>query len=312
MAQPRRRCAYGSGVALGWLLVVVVLLLLDAQRGCRVEGFLAATATRKQTPPPHQHRPWKKRVTDFQPGPLDRFLKASKDEDDDDTWMDAKLQDESSEDRKRRALLYNVVGACLLAASGVSATYLFQSSVYTPNGFTRISPTQFIAALGDPKATQGRNAKDWGIWAVDPGPRGVWLRDYSNVLVSNQYQAPAGWTFDPNSWWLEEHGLIMESPNFSLPSGRYLVTGGRMTTTGLTVQSDGSWKLDEGATLYDVTHLPCRSAKYTPVDGPSSSSSSPLEANPRDFPVTPGAEMPKVPGYHKQDYAVLFVVGKAK
>ena len=34
-------------------------------------------------------------------------------------------------DWKRRDFMYNVVGAGLLAASGVSATYLFQSSVYT-------------------------------------------------------------------------------------------------------------------------------------------------------------------------------------
>lgn len=64
--------------------------------------------------------------------------------------------------------------------------------------------------------------------------------------------APAGWTFDKNNWWLEEHGLIMESPYFPLPPGRYLVTGGRLVTTGLTITEDGRWKLDEG-TLYDVS-----------------------------------------------------------
>ena len=41
-----------------------------------------------------------------------------------------------------------------------------------PPNFKRI-PTQFIAALGDPTSDSGSNAKEWGIWTVDPGPRGV-------------------------------------------------------------------------------------------------------------------------------------------
>lgn len=101
-------------------------------------------------------------------------------------------------------------------------------------------------------------------------------------------------------------GLIMESPDFSLKPGRYLVTGAREVTTGLTVEPDGRWKLDKG-TLYDVTHLPCRSARYNPI----SEKGSPSSANPRDFPVRPGAEMPPIPGTDKQDYAVLFVIGEA-
>lgn len=233
-------------------------------------------------------------------------------DDNDETWMDEANTDASALDGKRRNLMYNVVGAGLLAASGVSATYLFQSSVYTPNGFTRIPRTKFIAALGDPKASQGTNANTWGIWGLDPGPRGVWLKDYSTTLVASNNIAPAGWTFDPNDWWLEEHGLIMESPYFPLPPGRYLVTGGRMVTTGLTIASDGTWTLDDGNSLYDVTHLPCRSARYTPVQlSTDATIGSPLTANPLDFPVAPGAQMPPVPGCNKQDYAVLFVVGKA-
>ena len=38
-------------------------------------------------------------------------------------------------------------------------------------------------------------------------------------------------------WWLEEHGLIMEQPDFPVPAGGYLVTGGRDTTAVLTVWS---------------------------------------------------------------------------
>ena len=35
----------------------------------------------------------------------------------------------------------------------------------------------------------------------------------------------------------------------------------------------------------------------------------PNNANPSDFPVKPGSDMPAVQGCHKQDYAVVFVVG---
>ena len=228
---------------------------------------------------------------------------------DDSTWME-----ESDNKNKRRDLIYNTIGLGLIGASGWASLSLFNTNVYTPSGFQRISPTQFIAALGDPQASQGSGASEWGLWGVDPGPRGVWLRDYSRDIVANENQiAPAGWKFDENDWWLEEHGLIMEAPKFPLKEGRYLVTGGRMVTTGLTIDAGGNWKLDEGATLYDVTHLPCRSARYTPdpTTTAQGEQGSPLTANPRDFPVAPGAIMPSVPGCKKQDYAVLFVVGKA-
>jgi len=227
-------------------------------------------------------------------------LQLAKDEENikDETWV------EESPDSKRRNLILNAVGLGLLGVSGVSSAYLFQSNVYTPSGFQRIYPTQFIAALGDPKSSQGNNAQEWGVWRVDPGPRGVWLDKYNKEIVENK--APAGWTFDINNWWLEEHGLIMEAPQFPLKAGRYLVTGGRMVTTGMTVDNQGNWKLDEG-TLYDVTHLPCRSARYTPKEN---GNGSPLTAKFSDFPVKPGAIMPTVEGCDKLDYAVLFVVGK--
>jgi len=103
----------------------------------------------------------------------------------------------------------------------------------------------------------------------------------------------------------------MESPTFPLKPGRYLVTGARAITTGLTIESNGRWKLDEG-TLYDVTHLPCRSARYNPTGSSDTNVvGSPASANLQDFPVRPGAEMPPIPGTNKQDYAVLFVIGKA-
>lgn len=200
----------------------------------------------------------------------------------------------------RRALLASAVFAGVSFATEVTAGPKFK-------GFKRIR-TQFIAALGDPKASSGTEASQWGLWREDPGPRGVWLRKYADLQKSGG-KAPAGWKFDNNDWWLEEHGLIMEAPEFPVPTGRYLVTGGRETTTVLTVsapdaQGKQQWSLDDDAKLYDVTHLPCRSARYTPNGG-----GSPATAKESDFPVAPGAEMPAVQGCNKQDYAVLFVIG---
>lgn len=175
----------------------------------------------------------------------------------------------------------------------------------TMENFKRVS-TQFIAA--DPgmlqgKESSGTGADHWGIWRIDPGPRGVRLSDFPRLLARDGVAPRGGWQFDKGDWWLEEHGLIMEKPHFPLPVGRYRVTGGRETTATLTVLPDFTWELDGGATLHDVTHLPCRSARYRP----ESDAASPANANPAEFPVTPGAEMPVVEGCSKQDYAVVFV-----
>jgi len=126
--------------------------------------------------------------------------------------------------------------------------------------------------------------------------------------------APARWRFDGADWWLEEHGLIMEQPQFPLPPGKYLVTGDRAVTATLTIHpadktGDRRWELDDGATLYDVTHLACRSARYRPLSG--SGSCSPAKARQSAFPVAPGAAMPPVDGCEKQDYSVLIVIGIA-
>ncbi len=178
--------------------------------------------------------------------------------------------------------------------------------------FKRI-PTQFIAALGDPGATSGSNAQSWGLWRLDPGPRGVWLDSYEQLKAAGGV-APAQWKFDSTDWWLEENGLIMEKPDFPVPPGKYVVTGDREVITVLTVHpadKDGAkrWELDNGAELYDVTHLPCRSARYTSAT--SDGSCSPAKAQKSAFPVTPGGPMPPVEGCNKQDYAVLFVIGVA-
>ena len=174
-------------------------------------------------------------------------------------------------------------------------------------------PTQYIAALGDRGATSGTGAEAWGLWAVDPGPRGVKLNRFAALQAAGGI-APANWAFDGADWWLEEHGLIMEPPTFPLPPGRYVVTGGRAATAILTVQpmdnkGTQSWSLDQGATLYDVTHLRCRAARYTPSTG-AGPSCSPQSAQQAAFPVAPGAAMPAVGDCNKQDYEVLIVIGK--
>lgn len=171
-------------------------------------------------------------------------------------------------------------------------------------------PTQYIAALGEPMASAGEDAHTWGLWPVDPGPRGVWTKDFPN-LVSRGGRAPAGWRFDPRAWWLEEHGLIMEAPEFPLPAGQYVVTGGREVTSILTVSAPDAagrqdWSLEGGATIYDVTHLRCRAAVYTARAGQSCT---PDKTPTGVFPMSPDREMPSIEGCDKQDYQVLIVVG---
>lgn len=178
-----------------------------------------------------------------------------------------------------------------------------------------LRPIQYIAALGDPEATSGTGAQSWGLWKLDPGPRGVDLDNIAKV-ESQGGVAPAGWKFDGSDWYVEEHGLIMEKPTGgdggsgeTLKPGKYLVTGARKVRTALTVfppdaTGNQRWELAEGK-LFDVTHLPCRTGRYT------GAGCTPAKARKSDFPVTPGALMPAVEGCNKQDYAVLFVLGVA-
>ncbi|HVS25058.1 MAG TPA: hypothetical protein VMU03_15115 [Gammaproteobacteria bacterium] len=202
----------------------------------------------------------------------------------------------------------------LAAGTAAAATAALPRAAFAAQDYRdfRQVPTQYIAALSGPDARSGNDAQTWGLWRQDPGPRGVPLQDYDGLLAAGGV-APAKWRLDDEAWWLEEHGLIMERPEFPLPAGRYLVTGGRAVTTVLTVAPMGRdggqrWALD-GATVYDVTHLRCRSALYTPVT--SGGSCSPAKAQIGAFPVQPGAAMPPVAGCHKQDYAVLIVIAVA-
>ena len=212
--------------------------------------------------------------------------------------------------RNRRHLLSHT---CLATVWLLTIAIVTQSVYAADRGqtkFRRIS-TQYIAALGDPGTTSGSGAQLWGLWPLDPGPRGVKLNRYQSLREAGGV-APARWKFNEADWWLEEHGLIMEQPTVPLPPGKYVVTGARKVTAVLTIHppdshGDGRWELDQGATLYDVTHLACRSARYTPAT--AGSSCSPAKAKQTAFPVAPGGAMPPVEGCAKQDYAVLIVIG---
>jgi len=201
--------------------------------------------------------------------------------------------------------------AAALLATMVAAAQPAQAAG-SQTKFRRV-PIQFIAALGDPGATSGSGAQAWGLWPLDPGPRGVELKRYDRLKKAGGV-APARWRFDGSGWWLEEHGLIMESPDFPVPPRKYRVTGDRGVAAVLTIHpadrnGDRRWELDGGATLHDVTHLACRSARYTPAKG--AGSCSPANARQSEFPVAPGATMPPVEGCAKQDYSVLIVIGVA-
>ncbi len=209
----------------------------------------------------------------------------------------------------RRAFL--VSGAAAAAAAWVPSPLVASADAAQRQDRFRRVPAQYIAALGDPKATFGGNAHQWGLWRLDPGPRGVTLDQFPRLKASGGV-APAGWRFDEKDWWLEEHGLIMEAPEFPMPPGRYMVTGFRDVQAVLTVHPPGPggqqrWELSDGATIYDVTHLRCRSARYTPAAG--APACSPAKAQQSTFPVRPGAPMPPVESCAKQDYAVLIVIG---
>ena len=215
-----------------------------------------------------------------------------------------------------------------LSIFGVQMLMLLQSLqlLHAQDGETtfRSVRTQFIAALGDPAASSGSGAQTWGLWRQDPGPRGVWLNNFDQQLVVSGGVAPASWQFDDNDWWLDENGIIMEKPEFSVPAGKYIVTGDREAVAMLTIHPMDEkgvqrWELGNDATLYDVTHLPCRTARYTPLTGNDAGNEagsathvcSPASAKRSDFPVTPGGPMPPVDGCHKLDYAVLFIVAEA-
>src|SRR5262245_51245781 len=92
--------------------------------------------------------------------------------------------------------------SCVLLAMGL----LMLPGLADAETMIKRIPTQYIAALGEPGATSGTGAESWGLWRLDPGPRGVELGDYETLKTAGV--APAQWKFDSSDWWLEEHGLI--------------------------------------------------------------------------------------------------------
>ena len=173
----------------------------------------------------------------------------------------------------------------------------------------RYIPTQYIATLAPADANFGTGAETWGLWKIDPGPIGVWLRFYQLLQKAGNI-APSGWRFDIDDWWLDENGLIMKAPEFPMPAGEFYVTNGEENISLLTVEKPDeegkqAWSLSDGKTIAEVTHGPCRSARYTPKE--SSGTCSPKNANRMVFPLKPGEAPPYVQGCNRKNYAVLIV-----
>ena len=91
-----------------------------------------------------------------------------------------------------------------------SLTVGVSSQTIAQTKFKRIR-TQYIAALAQGNSTSGTGAETWGLWRIDPGPIGVWLRFYKLLQKAGNI-APAGWRFNIDDWWLDENGLIMKAP----------------------------------------------------------------------------------------------------
>ena len=199
---------------------------------------------------------------------------------------------------------------------------LYPAGTYDPGTYpadgTRWVPVSSWFGTADPgmahsNLNHGDGALGWGIWRGDPGPTGVPFSGIPALMES--HVAPAGWTLDDNAWWVEEHGRIMTTPT-AMPDGQYQLTWlnqreGSTRHVYLTIVGD-TWSLDSGdpdvvPTLYDVTHLPCRSAVYTTPDGAPEGSCSPANVPTSQYPVTPGAPMPATPGCDNMDYAVTFI-----
>ena len=192
-----------------------------------------------------------------------------------------------------------------------SLTVGLSSQTIAQTKFKRIR-TQYIAALAQSNLTSGTGAETWGLWRIDPGPIGVWLRFYKLLQKAGNI-APAGWRFNIDDWWLDENGLIMKAPDFPMPAGKYYVTNGEEHISLLTVDPPDAtgkqaWSLSDNKTIANVTHGPCRSTRYTPEN--VSGTCSPVNANQNVFPLKPGEDPPPVQGCKRKKYAVLIVFGK--
>ncbi len=174
-------------------------------------------------------------------------------------------------------------------------------------------PIKFIAALGSPTATSGTGAETWGIWHDDPAQRAVWLKYYPIVKAAGGF-APGNWQVNDDDWWMDENSLIMQPPEFPVPPRKYIVSGDREVVTTLTIypkDENGvmAWELEDKATLYDVTHLPCRSARYTPANS-GTGTCIPTNVDRNLYPLQPEDETATIVGCQKQDYSVLLVLSE--
>ncbi len=187
------------------------------------------------------------------------------------------------------------------------------SSAFAHEAIPKRLPVKFIAALGDPNASSGTGAETWGIWHDDPAQRAVWLKYYPIVKAAGGF-APGNWQVNDDDWWMDENSLIMQPPEFPVPARKYIVSGDREVVTTLTIHPKNengvmAWELDDNAALYDVTHLPCRSARYTPVNN-GSGTCIPTNADRNLYPLQPEDETATISGCQKQDYSVLLVLAE--
>lgn len=97
-----------------------------------------------------------------------------------------------------------------------------------------------------------------------------------------------------------------------MPAGEYHVTTGEELISLLTVEEPDlegkqAWSLSDDKTIANVTHGPCRSARYNTES--ATGTCSPADADRDVFPLKPGESPPPISGCNRQNYAVLIVFG---
>src|SRR5215467_12985591 len=117
-----------------------------------------------------------------------------------------------------------ILALCLLGSFVLPSFNLSRSQAHAAGGgqtkFQRIS-TQFIAALGDPGATSGSGAQSWGLWPLDPGPRGVELNSYQRLKDPGAVAAPHR-TVKATDWSREEQGYTTEERNGAIAPRKHM------------------------------------------------------------------------------------------
>jgi len=101
-----------------------------------------------------------------------------------------RVQDGVRSDRRASLFKFAVAGVGL-GIKSASAAEVEQVKAEPKPKFKRIPRIQFVAALGDPAASSGTGAEEWGLWDQDPGPRGVTLGKYPK-LDQNKGKSPRG------------------------------------------------------------------------------------------------------------------------